>query len=172
MNNIGISYLLWCGWFFGFAGLHRLYNKKFVTGFLWFFTWGFFGLGQLVDLFLIPSIVDEHNLKMRRRLGLSSRGVPLDYDSINSTLLDSRQQQRIADRSTDTQHLSKDQRMIKLAKAAQNRGGKISVTQAVIDTGISFEEVQATLDQMIKQGYVAVDNHPSTGVVIYDFLEL
>ncbi|MGK7875992.1 MAG: NINE protein [Xenococcaceae cyanobacterium] len=171
MNNIGISYLLWCGWFFGFAGLHRLYNKKFITGFLWLFTWGIFGLGQIVDLLLIPSMVEEHNLKVRRRLGFSPKGIPLGYDPLNPTLPDSPYGQTDS-RFTHTQSLSKEQLMVKLAEVAQKRGGKISVTQAVIDTGVSFEEVQAALNEMVKQGYVGVDNHPTTGVVIYDFLEL
>ena len=62
--------------------------------------------------------------------------------------------------------------MVKLARAAQHRQGKLSVTQAVIDTGISFEQVQQTLNKMVEKGYVGIDNHPETGVVIYDFLEL
>ena len=46
----GIAYGLWAGWLFGFAGLHRLYLGKYGTGFLWLFTWGCFGIGQLYDL--------------------------------------------------------------------------------------------------------------------------
>lgn len=48
----------------------------------------------------------------------------------------------------------------------------MSVTQAVMDTEISFAEVEAILKEMLKKGYVGVDNHPDTGVVIYHFLEL
>ena len=62
--------------------------------------------------------------------------------------------------------------MMKLLKAADNRGGFLSVTQAVMDTEASFAEVEATLKEMLKTGYVAIDNHPDSGVVIYHFLEL
>jgi len=62
--------------------------------------------------------------------------------------------------------------MIKLLKAASVRGGKISVTQGVMDTEASFKEVEAALKEMVENGYVMVGNHPETGVVIYDFVEL
>jgi len=48
-----IGYLLWI---FGFCGAHRFYYGKTKTGVLWFFTFGFFIVGWLVDLFLIPAM--------------------------------------------------------------------------------------------------------------------
>ena len=162
MNNLSTSYILWLGWFFGVAGFHRIYNKKFLSGFLWLCTWGFFGVGQFVDLLLMPSMVDEHNLRVRQKVGLSSMGVPLS--GVTPTLQESFQHEL----APPTQ----EQLMVKLARAAQHRQGKLSVTQAVIDTGIGFEQVQHTLDKMVEKGYVGVDNHPETGVVIYNFLEL
>ena len=171
MNNTPTSYLFWLCWFAGFAGLHRIYNKKFLTGLLWFFTWGLFGVGQIVDLLLIPSMVEEHNVKARRRLGLSSTGVPLDSPTAQATQTFSLSQANQIKYST-SQSLSQQVIMIKLAQAAQKRGGKLSVTQAVVDTGITFEQVETTLKQMAKKGYVMVDNHPTSGVVVYDFLEL
>jgi TM2 domain-containing membrane protein YozV len=173
MNTIPNSYLLWLGWFFGLGGLHRIYNKKFFSGFLWLFTMGLLGVGQFIDLLLIPNMVDEHNSKVRRKLGVSAYGVPLGYDAEKSSLLESLQKQNISPvGSLAVESISQEQLMIILARAAQNRGGKISVTQAVVDTGISFKEIQAALNEMVKQGYVGIDNHPNTGVVMYDFLEL
>ena len=48
-----IGYLLWI---FGFTGAHRFYYGRTITGVIWFFTLGLFGIGWLVDLFLIPGM--------------------------------------------------------------------------------------------------------------------
>lgn len=170
MNNIRYSYLLWLLWFFGFSGLHRIYNKKFFTGFLWFCTWGLFGLGQVFDLLLIPSMVDEHNLKIQKKLGLSGQNIPLNTLNAQATqtFLPTKNQLQFERNKT----LSEQEKMVELTRAAQKRNGKLSVTQAVIDTGITFEEVEQIFNKMTRKGYVMVDNDPENGVVVYDFLEL
>ena len=48
-----IGYLLWI---FGFTGAHRFYYGKPVTGTIWFFTFGLFLIGWIIDLVLIPSM--------------------------------------------------------------------------------------------------------------------
>jgi TM2 domain-containing membrane protein YozV len=63
-----IGYLLWI---FGFTGSHRFYYGKPVTGTLWFFTLGLLGVGWFVDLFLIPS--------MDRQADLRFQAGPLNY---------------------------------------------------------------------------------------------
>lgn len=163
MNDKGTSYMLWLIWLFGLAGIHRLYNKKIFTGVLWMCTWGLFGVGQLVDLFLIPNMVDEHNTKARIKLGLSPMGVP--YQPTIEALV-----QPVSDSRPVL--LTRDQLMLKLLRAAEARGGKLSVTQAVLDTECSFTDVENTLQAMVKTGYVAIENDPTTGVVLYDFVEL
>ena len=61
---------------------------------------------------------------------------------------------------------------IKLVQAAAQYGGKLSVTQGVMATGKSFEEVERALDEMVKSGYVDVTNDENTGVVVYNFGQL
>jgi hypothetical protein len=51
-------------------------------------------------------------------------------------------------------------------------GVPLTVTQGVKLTGASFAEVEATLNEMYKSGYVKIDNDPNTGAVIYHFHEL
>lgn len=55
-----IGYLLWI---FGFTGAHRFYYGRPVTGTLWFFTLGLLGIGWLIDLFLIPGMDRDADLR-------------------------------------------------------------------------------------------------------------
>ncbi len=50
-------------WIFGFTGAHRFYYGKPVTGTIWFFTLGLLGIGWLIDLFLIPSMDRQADLR-------------------------------------------------------------------------------------------------------------
>lgn len=63
-----IGYILWI---FGFLGAHRFYYGRPVTGTIWFLTFGLLGIGWLIDLFLIPG--------MDRDADLRFRAGPVDY---------------------------------------------------------------------------------------------
>ncbi len=60
-RSVAFSYGLWCLSLVGVFGVHRIYNRKPRSGILWLLTFGFFGIGQLIDLFLIPRMVEEAN---------------------------------------------------------------------------------------------------------------
>ena len=57
-----IGYILWL---FGFTGSHRFYYGKPITGTLWFFTLGLLGIGWLIDLFLIPSMDRQADVRFQ-----------------------------------------------------------------------------------------------------------
>ena len=50
-------------WIFGFVGAHRFYFGKPLSGTVYFFTMGLFLIGWIVDLFLIPAMEQEANLR-------------------------------------------------------------------------------------------------------------
>ncbi len=55
-----VGYILWI---FGFMGAHRFYFGKPVSGTVYFLTLGLLGIGWLIDLFLIPSMDRQADLK-------------------------------------------------------------------------------------------------------------
>ena len=55
-----VGYILWI---FGFTGSHRFYYGKPVTGTIWFFTLGLLFVGWIIDLFLIPSMDRQADLR-------------------------------------------------------------------------------------------------------------
>ena len=63
-----IGYILWL---FGFTGSHRFYYGKPLMGTIYFFTFGLLGIGWLVDLFFIPAMDRQADLRF-------STG-PVDY---------------------------------------------------------------------------------------------
>jgi TM2 domain-containing membrane protein YozV len=52
-------------WLFGFTGAHRFYYGKPISGTIWFFTLGLLFIGWIVDLFLIPSMDRQADLRFR-----------------------------------------------------------------------------------------------------------
>src|SRR5450830_670250 len=76
-----IGYLLWI---FGFTGAHRFYYGKPVTGTIWFFTLGLLGIGWLIDLFLIPAMDREADLRFTA--GPFLVGVLYDFWTLNTQI--------------------------------------------------------------------------------------
>jgi TM2 domain-containing membrane protein YozV len=60
-RSVALSYLLWCTCLLGVCGLQRFYNRKPLSGTLWLLSFGLCGIGQLIDLLLIPEMVRQAN---------------------------------------------------------------------------------------------------------------
>ena len=59
-HSVAMGYILWI---FGFMGMHRFYYGKPVSGTVYFFTLGLLGIGWIIDLFLIPGMDREADLR-------------------------------------------------------------------------------------------------------------
>lgn len=59
-HRIRIGYFLWI---FGFLGAHRFYYGKQISGTIYFFTLGLLFIGWLVDLFLIPGMKRDAEIR-------------------------------------------------------------------------------------------------------------
>ena len=64
-----IGYILWI---FGFMGAHRFYYGRPITGTLYLFTLGLLFVGWLIDLFLIPGMSRDADMKFKEG--------PIDYN--------------------------------------------------------------------------------------------
>ena len=151
MKDKTISYLLWCGCFVGVCGLQRIYNGKYGTGFLYLFTLGLCGIGQIVDLFMIPGMVEDANNRLlvtslgQAALASGGAGVPM----------------RRLPRTTE-------EFQVALVHAAKERGGRLSAAEAVAATGRGFKEVEKQLKEMALAGYIEEDSDED-GQVFYRF---
>lgn len=132
MKDKTVAYLLWAGALVGLAGLQRIYLGKYVTGFLYLFTWGLCGIGQLVDLFAIPDMVEVHNNRVyvAQMTGGARHYLPRTAEDLQ----------------------------VALVQAAGQRGGKLSVAEGVAATGRGFRDVEKELNKMAVEGYIEPDS--------------
>ena len=61
MRNTGLAYVFWCLCLVGVCGIQRFYAGKWVTGIIWLLTGGLLLVGQIIDLLLIPRMIERAN---------------------------------------------------------------------------------------------------------------
>jgi TM2 domain-containing membrane protein YozV len=59
MKSKGVAYLLW--FFLGWLSAHRFYLGKVGSGILYLLTGQLFGIGWIIDLFILGGMVDNYN---------------------------------------------------------------------------------------------------------------
>lgn len=110
MKSTGTAYLLW--FFLGLLGGHKFYLDKVGMGLLYFFTFGFFGIGWFIDLFTLGAQVNEYN---RRLYSNSNVNTNTNHVIVNNTMEES-----LTDKLLKLNHL-KEQGILSEAEFAQQK---------------------------------------------------
>ncbi len=59
-HSLVVGYVVWI---FGFLGAHRFYYGRQISGTIYLFTFGLFFIGWIVDLFLIPGMNRDADIR-------------------------------------------------------------------------------------------------------------
>jgi TM2 domain-containing membrane protein YozV len=146
----GVAYILWAFGLMGFCGIHRFYSGKITSGLVYLCTMGFFGVGQFVDLFLIPGMVKEKNIYLQHEATIKSFN-----NNAYVTLV--------------KEEIKESDPMLTLLRAAAKHNNVLSIGQAMLATEFPIEQVQLLLNRAISQGLAHVDNDEKTGAMRYYF---
>lgn len=176
-----VAYIALAVGFWG--GLHRVYLRrrvgKWLAGF-YLLPWAatMFTSGNpavlllplaflVIDAFSIPGWIRHHNARASQA-GASARAealpAPAATENPEAAEPSPSDMPRSAPKREDLRTL--------LLRAAHQGDGQLTVTQAVMETGQGFDQVEKQLQAMLRDGYIDVDNDPESGVVIYRFPEL
>jgi hypothetical protein len=178
MKSLLFTYLLWL--IGGLLGVHKFYLGRPVVGLIYLFTGGLFFIGWIIDFFTLPRQVRIANLLQQN----SSEGVGSElrqeletlrhrlHDLLEGPSQTHKPFTREALKQVLKPRVTDDNLMLALLRAAQRHGGRLSVTEGVIDTGMPFADVERLLKTMVNTGYVYIDNDPATGVIVYVFKEM
>ena len=138
-RSIAISYLLWCLSLVGLCGLQRFYNRKPLSGLLWLCTFGLCFIGQLVDLLLIPELVQQ----------------------ANQPLLQARQEAAQASAPP-----SLERQLLQLARRTGERGFTINDALLALSPEADSLKVTAEIERLLHAGLLDVGND-ERGRVVY-----
>lgn len=143
MKDLLISYFMCAaGLFTPLAGLHRFYLDKPVSGTLYLLTWGFFGIGTVIDLIRMPALVDEYNVRL------------LLLSNANTRLFDS-----------NTRFTSPERAIL---KCANDNNGIVTVPMVTLASGLTMVDAKIELDRLHRDGFCLKDVDEE-GNEIYEF---
>jgi TM2 domain-containing membrane protein YozV len=154
--NTGTAYLLWLFCLFGLSGVQRFYTGRPISGLFYLFTWGFFGVGQVLDLIWIPGLVEKRNIYL---LGLHANRQAVMTLNVG----------KVPTPPPPTVPVKQMTPMQKLLLAAKEQGGQLSSAQAAFYTELEPAALKQLLDEAQRYGYAEVMNDPETGAVRYQF---
>lgn len=159
-----LAYLLWATCVFGVCGIHRFYLGRPVSGFIWLFTFGLFGFGQLLDLLYIPAMVNERNLYLWSRARTDGTIAIADT---NQRILDTMSGHAVV--PVAPVPVKQSDPMTQLLRVAANHDNTLSLGRATLELDLPPDRVEELLTQAVKKNLATVDNDPETGAVRFHF---
>jgi len=170
MKSTLITYLLWL--FGGFFGIHRFYLEKYGTGILYFLTGGVFGIGWLIDLFRIPGMVENHNLKWQLKQGatvnINIQGQTGQQMTLGPPPLQVPQQELIppkAAKSDEDPEKNLERTVLKLARKFR---GQLTPLELAANSQLSLDDADSALENFVRKGYANM-KVTDEGNIIYEF---
>jgi hypothetical protein len=150
-RETGTAYLLWCASLLGVCGLQRFYMGQALVGTLYLLTFGFCGLAQLIDLFLIPGLVERSN-----QADASARALHLAVSSAIAAGADSPEPP-----ATATPSLTLEQQILRRCEHEP-----ASLAHFVLATGQPSETIRELVEEMAAQGLLR-QTISESGSVLY-----
>lgn len=158
-KDSGTAYLLWALSFCGLCGLHRFYLGQPVPGILYLLTFGICGIGQLIDLFLIPGEVRTANLQANNG-AVNSQNIVVHVGNATRESTDNQRTQRINQASRKPKSLDH----LVLEECSGPVG--ISLSQIIIATGEPIENIKKVIEKLSEENLLSQEISDS-GIILY-----
>ena len=170
-RNKPTAYALWCFCFFSVCGIHRFYARRYVSGVLYLCTLGFFGLGQFLDLLLIPNMIDEENLKTKALYGYQPNQGSF-YQTPESIVVNLPRSQppevkTDATANQPSQEKKEEQDLDRAILRTVKESQGATLAEIFLEVSGEYEEIEARVEYLMSKNLLIVDNRPDDGAVIY-----
>ena len=148
----------------GICGLQRFYVGKVGSGLLYLFTIGFFGVGQFVDLFLVPEMVESYN----RKRGYSLPGQYIAPSAQQQVVVNIGEHVSSAIAGLSSGQQAKEVQSQTLDQKILQRchDESASIGQICLAAGVDSKEVKAAVDKLTAEGLLHADIDQA-GVIRY-----
>lgn len=168
--NSGTAYGTWCLGLLGICGVQRFYTGNAGLGIVYLVTFGVFGIGQLIDLLLIPDMVEKRNLYLKGVYGSSTPNVNQSVTLNIGAIPEPKSLDAVKPGNTSrSASASRGVPMQKLLKAAKENGGQLSIAQAAMATELLPDQIKRLLQEAENAGYAQIGNDSNTGAIRYFF---
>ncbi len=157
-----IAYLLWAACFLGICGAHRFYLGQVTWGVIYLVTLGFCGIGQFIDLFLIPGQTRHRNL-VDKALSEDLKNEAIRQATL--TIAGIKATQSYEEQSTQRKAKSKEQVILDILE----NGEWISFGRLCAKSDIAAVEIKKELTKLIELEVIKAGSNDE-GVITYRLL--